>query len=88
MESDLEAHFSTILADEIEDIGYRGVIKRIMERVGTNPVYLTIDIDTIDPAFAVSSCIICLRRLLQTHSGSLYSLPRELRRSVSPICSA
>ncbi|WVQ84054.1 agmatinase [Cryptococcus sp. DSM 104549] len=52
MESDLETQFTTVLADEIEDIGWKGVIKRIKERVGTNPVYLTIDIDTLDPAFA------------------------------------
>ncbi|KAK8845619.1 agmatinase [Kwoniella newhampshirensis] len=50
--SDLETNFTTVLADEIEDIGWKGVIQRIKDRVGTNPVYLTIDIDTIDPAFA------------------------------------
>jgi agmatinase len=32
-------------------IGTDGIIKRIRERVGTvNPVYLSIDIDTLDPA--------------------------------------
>ncbi|KAK4687893.1 agmatinase, partial [Tremellales sp. Uapishka_1] len=54
MPSDIETNFTTVLADEIEDIGWKGVIKRIKERVGTNPVYLTIDIDTLDPAFAAS----------------------------------
>lgn len=30
-----------------------GIIKKIIDRVGTtNPVYLSIDIDTLDPAFA------------------------------------
>ena len=33
--------------------GTEGIIKRIHERVGhDNPVYLSIDIDTLDPAFA------------------------------------
>lgn len=33
--------------------GMEGIIERIRDRVGTkNPVYLSIDIDTIDPAFA------------------------------------
>nr|XP_019002539.1 agmatinase [Kwoniella mangroviensis CBS 8507]OCF66000.1 agmatinase [Kwoniella mangroviensis CBS 8507] len=50
--SDLETNFATVLADEIEDIGWKGVIKRIKDRVGDSPVYLTIDIDTLDPAFA------------------------------------
>lgn len=32
-------------------IGTDGIIKRIRDRVGTvNPVYLSIDIDTLDPA--------------------------------------
>jgi len=33
--------------------GMQGIIERIKDRVGTkNPVYLSIDIDTLDPAFA------------------------------------
>ena len=32
-------------------IGTEGIIKKIRDRVGTeNPVYLSIDIDSIDPA--------------------------------------
>ncbi|CCF33237.1 hypothetical protein CH063_05463 [Colletotrichum higginsianum] len=45
--------FARIEAREIDDIGTRGIIKKIIERVGTDkPVYLSIDIDTLDPAFA------------------------------------
>lgn len=45
--------FSRIEAHEIDDIGTKGIIKRILSRVGTTkPVYLSIDIDTLDPAFA------------------------------------
>ena len=33
--------------------GVEGIIRRIVDRVGTqNPVYLSLDIDTLDPAFA------------------------------------
>lgn len=32
--------------------GTAGIVQRIKDRVGTNPVYLSIDIDTLDPAFA------------------------------------
>ena len=36
--------------------GVPGIIKAIRERVGTTaPVYLSIDIDTLDPAFAPST---------------------------------
>ncbi|TLD23222.1 hypothetical protein PspLS_07056 [Pyricularia sp. CBS 133598] len=45
--------FEIVEAREIDTIGTTGIIKRIVERVGTkNPVYLSIDIDTLDPAFA------------------------------------
>ncbi|KAL2121323.1 hypothetical protein VTJ04DRAFT_5350 [Mycothermus thermophilus] len=45
--------FEIVEAREIDTIGTEGIIKRIVERVGTEkPVYLSIDIDTLDPAFA------------------------------------
>lgn len=45
--------FTRVEAREIDTIGTSGIIKRILDRVGTkNPVYLSIDIDTLDPAFA------------------------------------
>jgi agmatinase len=40
-------------------LGTDGIIKKIRDRVGTdNPVYLSIDIDTLDPAckFPVGRC--------------------------------
>ena len=38
-------------AREIDTIGIAGIIKKIKDRVGTvNPVYISIDIDTLDPA--------------------------------------
>lgn len=40
-------------ADEIDDIGVKGIINGIMSALGTeNPVYLSVDIDVLDPAFA------------------------------------
>ena len=37
---------------EIETIGTDGYVQRIRERVGDLPIYLSIDIDVLDPAFA------------------------------------
>lgn len=37
---------------ELEEIGTRGYVERIRDRVGDVPVYLSIDIDVLDPAFA------------------------------------
>ncbi|KAI1742191.1 agmatinase [Xylaria scruposa] len=40
-------------ADEIDDLGTKGIVKNIMDTLGTeDPVYLSVDIDVLDPAFA------------------------------------
>ncbi|KAL8917421.1 MAG: hypothetical protein Q9172_005860 [Xanthocarpia lactea] len=44
--------FEIVEAREIDTIGTAGIIKKIRDRVGKKPVYLSIDIDTLDPAFA------------------------------------
>ncbi|KAA8648182.1 uncharacterized protein ATNIH1004_004065 [Aspergillus tanneri] len=45
--------FQIVEAREVDTVGTDGIIQKIRERVGTdNPVYLSIDIDTLDPAFA------------------------------------
>lgn len=51
-ENDGYCGFTRVEAREIDTIGTAGIIKRIRDRVGNNPVYLSIDIDTLDPAFA------------------------------------
>ncbi|TVY57207.1 putative agmatinase 1 [Lachnellula cervina] len=52
-ENDGYCGFEIVEAREIDTIGMDGIIKKIHERVGTTkPVYLSIDIDTLDPAFA------------------------------------
>lgn len=48
--------FEIVEAREIDEIGMSGIIKKIRDRVGTEkPVYLSIDIDTLDPACTYSS---------------------------------
>ena len=43
--------FEIVEAREIDTIGVDGIIRKIRERIGTErPVYLSIDIDTLDPA--------------------------------------
>ncbi|RDW63120.1 agmatinase [Aspergillus mulundensis] len=54
-ENDGYVGFEIVEAREIDTIGTAGIIRKIRERVGsdpTAPIYLSIDIDTIDPAFA------------------------------------
>lgn len=48
--------FEIVEARDIDTIGTQGIIERIRERVGDNLVYLSIDIDVLDPAFAPATC--------------------------------
>lgn len=52
-EDDTKQGWVRIATDDIDEIGVKGVISTIMDRVGTEmPVYLSIDIDVIDPGLA------------------------------------
>ncbi|KAL6233363.1 hypothetical protein BDW75DRAFT_252075 [Aspergillus navahoensis] len=54
-ENDGYVGFEIVEAREIDTIGTEGIITKIRDRVGndpSSPIYLSIDIDTIDPAFA------------------------------------
>jgi agmatinase len=53
-EDDERQGFLRISADDIDDIGGpKGVINKILDRIGTEtPVYLSIDIDVLDPGLA------------------------------------
>ncbi|MEW2357485.1 agmatinase [Spirillospora sp. NPDC029432] len=44
--------FTIVHCAELDDVGARGVADRIRARVQDAPVYLSIDIDTLDPAYA------------------------------------
>ncbi|MCV7356815.1 agmatinase [Mycolicibacterium fluoranthenivorans] len=44
--------FTIVHCRDIDRIGIDGVIERIRTRVGEHPVYVSIDIDVLDPAFA------------------------------------
>ena len=49
-EDDDRQGFLRISADDIDEIGTRGVIDAILERIGTEiPTYLSLDIDVLDP---------------------------------------
>ena len=50
---DSQQGWMRISTDDIDDMGPKGIIESIMKRVGTEkPVYLSIDIDVIDPGLA------------------------------------
>ncbi len=49
---DAELGFQIVHATEMDDIGARGVAERIAARTAGRPVYVSVDIDVLDPAFA------------------------------------
>jgi agmatinase len=52
LDDDARFGFRTIRAADIDGLGVGGVIQAITERADDLPVYLSIDIDVLDPAFA------------------------------------
>jgi len=52
LSSDATLGFRTIHCRELDEIGVRGVVDRIRNRVADRPLYLSIDIDVLDPANA------------------------------------
>jgi guanidinobutyrase / D-arginase len=49
---DSELGFQVVAAPEVEDLGAAGLVERIRDRVGGRPVYVSVDIDVLDPAHA------------------------------------
>jgi len=52
IENDESVGFQLISTDDIDDLGIPAIITQIRERVGKSPVYLSLDIDVIDPGLA------------------------------------
>ncbi|KAI1074452.1 Arginase/deacetylase [Whalleya microplaca] len=52
-EDDDEQGWVRISSDDMDEVGTKGVVEQIMATLGTeDPVYLSVDIDVLDPAFA------------------------------------
>ncbi len=52
LKRDEDLGFKIVHCDEFESDGIDKVVERIRERVGDHPLYLSIDIDVLDPAHA------------------------------------
>lgn len=44
--------FATVHCAEMDQIGVSGAVERMLERLGDRPVYVSVDIDVLDPAHA------------------------------------
>lgn len=52
LSDDADLGFQILSCVEIDDIGVKGTIERIADRVEDRPVYVSVDIDVLDPAHA------------------------------------
>ena len=52
LDDDKRFGFRTVRASDVDAFGISGVIEAITERTGDLPVYLSVNIDVLDPAFA------------------------------------
>lgn len=49
LDNDAHCGFDIITARDIDEIGTKGIIKKLKNRVGDGKVYITVDIDVLDP---------------------------------------
>ena len=47
-----ERGITSLFMHDVRDLGIREVVARVIEAAGAGPVFLTVDIDVLDPAFA------------------------------------
>jgi agmatinase len=52
LRDDARFGFQIITADDLDDIGVGGIIQRIHQRVGDAPLYVSVDVDVMDPSHA------------------------------------
>jgi agmatinase len=52
LSQDAELGFELVTAPDVEHLGVPGMVERIRQRVGDRPVYVSVDIDVLDPAHA------------------------------------
>jgi agmatinase len=74
LEDDAVLGFQVVRADDYEVDGVAGAVERIRRRIGDGPVYVSVDIDVLDPAHAPGTGTpeaggLSSRELLQTLRG-------------------
>lgn len=50
VEHDKKCGFDRILARDIDKVGTQGIINKIKERIGDGAIYITVDVDSMEPA--------------------------------------
>jgi arginase family enzyme len=56
LRNDLRCGFEIVKARDIDRVGILGIIGQLKKRVAGTKVYISVDIDVLDPAFAPGKC--------------------------------
>lgn len=57
--NDVRCGFDLITARALDKIGAQGIVDQIKARVGDSNVYMSVDIDVLDPAYAPGEFLTC-----------------------------
>lgn len=52
MKNDRRCGFDFVTSRDLDRFGISGIIERLKSRVGDAKIYISVDIDVLDPAFA------------------------------------
>lgn len=73
VKNDKRCGFEIITARAIDRIGIQGVIDKLKQRVGDSKVYISVDIDVLDPAYAPGECpLVAEDRIFRDSSSVAY----------------
>jgi arginase family enzyme len=80
LRNDLRCGFEIIKARDIDRYGVSGVTERLRSRVAGTQVYISVDIDVLDPAFApgkhmFTTELVHMLRLVVWPGGDLRTVP-------------
>lgn len=52
LRNDIRCGFEIVTARDLDKLGVQGLASKIRDRVGDSKVYISVDIDVLDPAYA------------------------------------
>jgi len=59
IKNDKRCGFGIVYANDIDRVGVVGVVDRIKSRIGSDKIYISVDIDVLDPAYAPATYLSC-----------------------------
>ena len=57
IKNDKRCGFGIVFSNDIDRVGIQGVVNRIKRSIRDEKVYISVDIDVLDPAYAPATCL-------------------------------